>query len=104
MSNKIISLDQHRLENSPHLSGEARCVSCGHKWIAVTSIGDYSGIECPVCKLMKGILIYGVEPDITWTCKCGCDVFCLSGKGNLLCWQCGLAQTGHGYCDGGIDK
>jgi len=86
----LIALERYRLEQSPHLAGEARCLSCLHEWTAVTPVGTFRDLECPACGLAKGVLKYGVVPERVWTCNCGCDLFCLSGISmKMLCYQCG---------------
>ncbi len=89
---EIVSLDQKRLENSPHLSGHAHCVHCGHKWVAVAPVGTRE-LECPECHTIKGAFTGGCEPEIGWTCNCGCYLFTISPKG-VICWECGQYQTG----------
>jgi len=88
---KIIDL-QNKM---PHVSGPAVCVACGHEWTAVAPSGRFDELECGNCGLMKGVLKYGVVPEPTWVCGCGCWLFTISGKtGNIMCWQCGREQRG----------
>jgi DNA-directed RNA polymerase subunit RPC12/RpoP len=86
MSNKVIDI----LEYQAHNTGTARCMNCGHEWVAVAPIGVIGGLECPECKLKKGVFVYEVEPEVIWVCNCGCYLFTLSGvSGQWLCWKCG---------------
>lgn len=57
------------------LSGLAKCLACGHEWIAVVSVGqDSHDLVCPKCDTRRGQLVYppGLdENDVTWTHRCG---------------------------------
>lgn len=79
--------------NNPHLAGECVCVACGHTWMGVMPVGRFDELECENCGLMKGVLKYGVVPEPTLVCDCGCWLFTVSGKsGDIMCWQCGTVQ------------
>lgn len=79
----------------PGLAGPAVCVSCRHEWNAATPVGTFEELECPSCGLTKGVFEYGVIPEPTWFCGCGCFLFAISGKsGDIMCWQCGEVQRG----------
>lgn len=75
-------------EDGPHLSGEAHCIQCGHKWVAVAPVGTFE-LECPQCHSHKGILTYPCEPEAAWVCNCGCHIFIMSRTLNLICYKCG---------------
>jgi len=80
-------------DDSPHLAGHAFCVACKHEWVAVTEVEVFEELECPKCKTMKGVLKYGVTPEVYWKCNCGCNLFVISGiSHNIVCWQCGKVQ------------
>lgn len=79
----------------PGLAGPAVCVGCSHQWNAVVPIGTFDSIDCPACNRGTGVFQYGVIPEPTWVCRCGCFLFAISGKtGDIMCWQCGDAQKG----------
>lgn len=88
---KVVKLPT-RVERGAHLSGEAFCSQCRNEWVAVVSIGTVE-IECPNCETMKGLLKYGCEPDVAWTCNCGCYVYMISPNG-AICWNCGEYARG----------
>ena len=78
------------LERGPHLAGEAFCIQCKHKWVAVAPSGTVD-LECPSCHTMKGLLKYPCEPENSaWVCYCGCHVFMISELTNIICWNCGV--------------
>lgn len=79
-------------ETERHLEGDARCVCCGHNWVAVAPIGE-SQLQCPECETFKGVFVNPVVPrhESMWTCDCGCDLFYVSPEG-LTCYQCGDEQ------------
>lgn len=89
----IISFENEKNKRESHLSGEAVCINCKHSWQVVVPVGTFEELECPNCSTEKGIIKYGVTPEPTWVCNCGCWLFCISGKtGESLCWQCGTTQ------------
>ena len=70
----VISLDDRRLENSPHASGPAVCMGCGHEWQAVIPIPIPAVLECPSCGLEKGTPAGLCEPKGGMVLACGeCD-------------------------------
>ena len=76
---KIISLAEKRAADEaeaydPHISGEAQCVDCGHKWVAVAPVGT-TDLECPHCGTMRG----------TWSA--------LTRKFDKPLWQCGACDN-----------
>jgi len=91
---KVLSFVARKEIEEPHISGPARCVQCGHEWVAVCPTGTIE-LECPSCSTMKGLLKYSCEPSegALWTCHCGCDVFRITTK-NTICFKCGTTQTG----------
>jgi len=83
----VINIDEQR----PHLTGEARCVACGHTWVAVAPVGTKE-LECPECLTEKGLYRYNVVPNgKIWECDCGCDLFFVLPTG-FQCYQCGTEQ------------
>jgi hypothetical protein len=87
---KVIDINQYK----EHLSSEAICIACGHEWTCVAPVGVFDEMECPECGTMKGVMKYGVIPELYWQCNCGCYLFTISGKSNnIMCWQCGMTQT-----------
>lgn len=81
-----------------HLSGEAVCIGCQYKWVAVTPVGVWQ-LECPSCHSMKGIFrlpIGAGTGDPEFVCECGCvalTAYIRHGKFWLRCMSCGLDQT-----------
>jgi len=89
---KVIDITERLLENTEHLSGDALCIECGHKWTAVVPVGTEE-FECPSCHTHKGVMDYGVLPEVYWECACGCSMFVISGVSNrVLCFKCGAEQ------------
>lgn len=84
----VVQLSDHR----PHLSGEAICIDCGFKWIAVAPVGT-DWLECPECGLMRSRMKYPVIRGDTahWTCKCGNDLFYITPD-FTYCPNCGGVQ------------
>ncbi len=82
------------IERKPHLSGEAKCMHCEHRWMAVSPIG-ITQFECPECGLLKGVFYaYAVhEKYAIWRCSCGNDLYFLHA-GGCLCSLCGAPQYG----------
>lgn len=77
-----------------HGSGEARCMSCGHNWIAVAPVGEVL-FECPECLAVKGHYLYPfdfADGTMVRECNCGCRLFFLSTEGHL-CAHCGSYQA-----------
>jgi hypothetical protein len=92
---KIVSLAQYKEENTPHLSGPARCLACNHEWVAVAPVGtDF--MECPACRTMKGVfyspVLYGSD---VWVCHCGSDLFRIHPEKGIYCPVCGQLQEGY---------
>jgi hypothetical protein len=72
-------------------SGEAQCLNCNHKWIAVVPAGVVS-FECPECHTFKGIrrgIIIPGAGKAYYACPC-ChgEIYYLIDDGNL-CIGCG---------------
>ncbi len=88
---KILTL-KPKEPDEPHLSGDAFCVTCGHRWAATAPVGTIQ-LECPSCHAMRGVFKYPCEPEVAWTCGCGCFIFMISGKENILCYNCGEIQV-----------
>lgn len=84
---KVIELDAYR----PHASGPAKCVGCGHSWVAVALLGVYR-LTCPACSLEKGVW-YGLHagnPDTPhWACTCGNNLFTVEDD-RIVCARCGI--------------
>ena len=82
----------------PHLSGEAVCLSCRHKWVCVAPVGVWQ-LECPSCGCMKGIFRLPVGADrheSSFVCKCGCEamtVYFRKGQTVIGCMNCGIDHT-----------
>lgn len=89
----IVSFERTRADRSPHLSGRARCLHCGHEWVAVAPVGT-TILECPSCRLCKGAYQGLVAPSSShvWICSCKCDTFWLTPEG-AFCQLCGDIQN-----------
>lgn len=91
----IVDLAKAREERTPHRAGEARCLQCGHEWVAVAPVGE-TRLECPECKTDKGVfqgLCYPQDGYI-WRCNCGNELFLIMPDGKL-CPVCGVYTDGH---------
>lgn len=69
--------------------GDAHCVECCHKWVAVSPVGTYQ-LQCPLCKSFKGIFSNPCcrfeYPHLT--CSCGNDYLHITPEG-YYCPRCG---------------
>lgn len=89
---------KQREASDPHLSGQARCIGCGHEWVAVAPVGVWQ-FECPACQTMKGIHNYPVGPeagDLAFQCNCGCEALTAYQRDGLFflrCMSCGTDHT-----------
>lgn len=87
-----------RKREEPHLAGEAECIACRHRWVAVCPVGTWT-LECPSCGLMKGMFRYPIsadEGDGLFSCMCGCEAlvaYYRKGKFRIQCMNCGTHQT-----------
>ena len=85
---EIIDLTKAREARTPHMTGPAKCLDCGHEWTAVAPTGT-TWMVCPACGLQRGRFAYPAEaPDAHWVCDCGNDLFHVSPSG-ILCPNCG---------------
>ena len=88
---KVLALADYK----PHLSGEIKCIVCGHKWVGVCPIkpdGTIPCLECPECGLMQGFYFYPVLPDEgenVYSCNCGNDLFYFIKDRGARCIRCG---------------
>lgn len=79
-------------------SGEAICIGCRHKWVAVSPVGT-RWLDCPSCGAMKGIYAkpFGAtEGDTSFTCNCGCEAmnaYYHEGLFYFRCMNCGADHT-----------
>jgi len=87
----VINIADHK----PHLSGEMKCLVCGHLWVGVCPIdpeGRVPCMKCPECGLHQGFYIYPCLPgegDEVYTCKCSGEIFTITKRG-ARCIRCGL--------------
>lgn len=88
-------------ERDPHISGAAKCMACGHEWVAVVPVPmSTPDLACPKCDLSRGQLQYPVEPTDdanVWYCECGSTWFHLVRDRRdvivrTLCAGCGNEQ------------
>ena len=75
------------LDASPHLSGEAMCLVCQHKWVAVAPIGECS-LECPECHTFRGVFTGNPLGEEHYRCKCGCSHFAILPGFRFRCLHC----------------
>jgi len=98
----VIDFQQAKQQRQPHWCGEVRCLGCGNEWEGVGPVGSISDLECPSCKLHKGVVknLFGPdEGDAVLQCTdCGADVVTVykrknSGLKVARCVGCGLDLT-----------
>lgn len=80
--------------DEPHLSGNAQCFGCGHKWVCVAPVGVTS-FECPSCHTLKGTFRNICMPEKDkeiWQCDCGNDLFIITKVDGAMCVNCGTYQ------------
>jgi hypothetical protein len=75
-------------ETEPHLSGDAICLGCKYKFVAVVPVG-MTEFSCPSCESNRAIMANPVAPDIAWLCNCGSFLFFVT-KDGCMCRECGL--------------
>lgn len=80
----VVRLDDYRSTTT----GDAVCLVCGHKWVAVVPAG-VADLECPECGTFRGVFNGLCAPDYVWECNCGCQHFYLHASG-AMCAKCGL--------------
>lgn len=93
---EVVSLDDKRREREPHITGWAKCLQCGGKWVAVvhaTGVAE-KWLECKFCQTNKARFVNHVEIDgaAHWTCKCGNDLF-FATPTCFYCPNCGAVQN-----------
>ncbi len=74
-------------------SGEAFCIGCNHKWVAVVPTG-VTEFECPKCHTMKGKWKFEFYPEagtLLSTCRCGNQLYYMTKVGHM-CANCGRYQ------------
>lgn len=66
MPDSIISLEDYKTENEPHITKEVICLNCKHRYIAVYPADIWMvKLECPKCKKRGFIIGTGQDLDIT---------------------------------------
>lgn len=84
MTNNVIQLSDYK----PHISGEAICIGCNHKWDAIAPCST-TELECPECHTNKGRFMNLVLMDeLHYTCKCENQFFHITPTGTY-CPNCG---------------
>ena len=81
---EIINLQKKR----PHMTGDALCLQCSYKWVAVAPIG-FVELECPECGIWKGVFIGMTAPETVYQCECGNQHFYIDDH-EAMCAKCGL--------------
>lgn len=85
MSN-VVNLINHQ----PHISGNALCLTCGNKWVAVAPIGTVE-LECSECHTFKGVFEGMTCPDTVFECDCGNQHWYIDPT-SAMCSRCGLRR------------
>lgn len=90
---KVVALER----DSPHNHASMKCMSCGHKWEAVSpSPCPMVYFECPECGCDGGMKQGMCEPEShngVWVCNCGCSVFEIYRGAGAFCINCGTVQN-----------
>lgn len=92
------SVLEFKPREEPHLSGEALCLDCRKRWVAVAPVGQ-RWLECPDCMTRKGLFVAPVgaeEGDSLFVCKCGSEALTAYfhvGHFRLRCMACGIDHT-----------
>ena len=91
-------LKEEKEKNSPHLSGEARCIQCHHKWYTIIpAVEPVPELECPKCGLNRGFFCFVFQPEEDrWVCNCGGDLFFIVADGTKQCARCNLSTENGG--------
>ncbi len=84
---EIINFAKAKEDRTPHASGPARCLECGHEWHAIAPVGA-TQLECSECKTMKGVFSLPFAPEVHYACACGNDLFYATEFG-VFCPKCG---------------
>lgn len=99
---KVILLAEKREESCPHVSGEAICAACKHKWVAVCPIPIVQ-MGCPECHAMRGYFIWPIEEGEgteVFVCNfCGGTVFSILRDG-YRCLGCASRHSFETVADG----
>jgi hypothetical protein len=90
----------HRPEPAdPHMTGEAKCLCCGDKWVAVAPVGTRF-LERAKCGTFQGVWhnpVGAQEGDLQFYCaSCGGEALTAFKRGGhfyLLCMGCGIDHT-----------
>lgn len=95
MADNILPFKAKQAEPDPmrSLHGPVRCLHCEHKWVAVVPVGVIEGLECPECRLLKGVVELLTAPDTVFRCACGCDLYYITPEG-CMCLKCGSFAEG----------
>jgi Zn finger protein HypA/HybF involved in hydrogenase expression len=93
VTDNVVDLAAKRAENTPHASGEARCLDCKYEYVAVAPLG-VTWMECPKCSLMRSRFIFAhTREGPYWECNCGNSLFHAT-KDGMYCPNCGEWQKG----------
>lgn len=90
---EVVSMAEEKLKRSPHVTGGATCIMCGHKEVAIAPAGVV-WMECSICHTMKLVfdLHVGVPGGRTLTCGCDNQLFFIL-DGVAFCPNCGDRRT-----------
>lgn len=99
MTTNVVDLNSRRRD--PHISGAARCLSCGHEWVQVAPEGTHA-LACPRCRTERGVWDWPMAAGldwVVWTCSiagCGSQHFkyIVHPKDGveLMCCKCGYGH------------
>lgn len=81
------------VEPEKYITGKARCMVCGHKHIAVATVGS-DWLRCPECRLHKARFVHAALPGEgeIFQCSCGCTAFVITRDG-FVCIHCATTQN-----------
>jgi hypothetical protein len=88
MNGNVVSLQDHKQSQAPHIRGKAHCLSCKHEWEQVAPIGT-TELNCPACASFKGLYKGFTAPETSWECSCGSLLFFIAPNG-CMCSNCGV--------------
>ena len=89
-------------KDGPHWQGRCVCLGCRHEWEGVGPMGVSTGLECPACRLFKGVVKHPfgcAVGDMELRCAvCGCEALtayrrAIDGLKVFRCMACGNDLT-----------
>ena len=100
MSAQIIPFQPRAEEpEGRHWTGPAKCVGCGHRWVAVAPVGTV-WLDCPSCLSPKGHAHHAfAAPDGAAVLVCNTcpsealEAYIHAGRAYVMCMGCGADLT-----------